>query len=160
LLSTDPDAAEGHMSLIDFFYPGDDRPAGVIEHGLDPDVREAIERDAGAIGESLRVMNQIADCRYAAAEWLRALPLGLAASVGGVGIDEPDYDPWRRLIPLDRRSGYREGDGEVHRHFWIAIGLEQRIFDPTAHQFDGRGGLSIGGYTIAGQPFVEARRRK
>lgn len=39
----------------------------------------------------------------------------------------------------------------MHRHYWLEIGLERLIVDPTAHQFDHRGGMSLDRYTVDGE---------
>ena len=140
--------------LVDFFYPGDERPAGVVERAVGADVLATIEALAAPMNERFRaVPAQRGDCRYASAAWERALNgEGLDARfVGGEGIDA-DVHRGYMLVPLDRRSGYLEVDGLVHRHFWLEIGPERHIFDPTAHQFDDRGGVSLQRYVTDGVP--------
>ena len=40
----------------------------------------------------------------------------------------------------------------MHRHYWLEIGADRLIFDPTAHQFDDRGGVQLDRYTAGGEP--------
>jgi uncharacterized protein YodC (DUF2158 family) len=70
---------------------------------------------------------------------------------GGEGVDDEVFRGYR-LVPLDERSGYREDDGFVHRHWWLGYGPGRLIFDPTVHQFDDRGGVSLDRYVIQGKP--------
>jgi len=74
---------------------------------------------------------------------------------GGVGIDEEQSTSDWQLVPAEARSGYRESDGQIHRHFWLLIGPDHLLFDPTAHQFDNKGGVSLDQYTIDGRPVTE-----
>ncbi len=70
---------------------------------------------------------------------------------GGEGVDDDVVSSDYRIVPLDKRSGYRERDGQVHRHYWLEIGPERFLFDPTAHQFDDTGGVSLDRYTVNGE---------
>jgi hypothetical protein len=139
--------------LVDFTYPSDVNPAGVIENGMPIEVVAAIARIADDVRRSLDAApGRLLDCRYACASWARALHSQsvVARTVGGEGVDAEVFSSEYRLVPLDRRSGYREADGAVHRHYWLEI--ERRIFDPTAHQFDSKGGVSLDRYTVEGNP--------
>lgn len=83
---------------------------------------------------------------------------GLAVrTFGGEGVDDDSPSSDFRIAPLDRRTGYREGDNVVHRHYWLEIGADRRIFDPTAHQFDDRAGVSLDRYTVDGEPLRPRR---
>jgi hypothetical protein len=94
------------------------------------------------------------DCRYACASWARALHSQsvVARTVGREGIDVEVFSSGYRLVPLDHRSGYREANGVVHRHYWLEVGIERPIFDPTAHLFDSKRGVSLDRYTVDGDP--------
>lgn len=99
------------------------------------------------------------DCRHACSAWERALKSqGLAVrTFGGEGVDDDSPSSDFRIAPLDRRTGYREDDNVVHRHYWPEIGADRLIFDPTAHQFDDRGGVSLDRYTVNGEPLRPRR---
>lgn len=119
-----------------------------------------IHEVAATVGESLNaVPSQRMDCRYACAAWKRALRRREVdvEMQGGEGVDDPVFRDYR-LVPLDLRSGYREGDDRVHRHFWLGVGAERRVFDPTAHQFDDTGGVSLDRYTLDGEALSSRRR--
>ena len=140
--------------LVDVFYPDDERPAGVVERAVGVDIIGKIGALAAVMNERFRtVPAQRDDCRYASAAWERTLQgEGVDARfVGGEGIDE-DVHRGYMLVPLDRRTGYLEGDGLMHRHYWLEIGPERHIFDPTAHQFDDRGGVALERDIIDGVP--------
>jgi hypothetical protein len=140
--------------LIDFTYPGEDQPAGVFERGLSQDLVAIVDALADSVRVGLDISpGQRRDCMYTCAAWERALrACGTEVQLrGGVGVDDEAFVGYR-LVPLDRRSGYREADDEVHRHFWLEIGGDHLIFDPTAHQFDERGGVSLDRYTVNGEP--------
>jgi len=94
------------------------------------------------------------DCRHACFTWERALQArGLSAATnGGEGVDDDPLSSDYKIAPRDKRSGYREDDGVVHRHYWLEVGAERLIFDPTAHQFDVKGGVSLDRYTVRGEP--------
>jgi hypothetical protein len=135
--------------LIDFTYPEETVPAGVIERGTNAATIAVIDEVAGQVRYSLDSRpGHVMDCRYACAAWARALrSRGIVVELdGGEGIDDEVFVDYQ-LVPVDRRSGYREADGLVHRHYWLVLGKELRLFDPTAHQFDSRGGVSRERYT-------------
>ena len=147
--------------LRDFAYPGETEPAGVIERSMSHEVVEIIEANADPVRLALdAIPGRRKDCRHACASWQRVLTLrGVAVkTAGGEGVDDGDYSSDYRFVPLDRRSGYREAlDDLVHRHYWLEIGQERVIFDPTAHQFDEKGGISLDRYQLDGQPFLALR---
>jgi hypothetical protein len=143
--------------LIDFAYPGDEGPTGVFERGMPEEIVEAIAEHATFIAASLGPRAR--DCLWACPAWERRLK-GRGVEVrtlGGVGIDDEVFDAAYRSIPLDRRSGYREDDGQIHQHWWLAVGTESLVFDPTGHQFDDKGGISLDGYVIDGEPWIDQR---
>ena len=145
--------------LQHFSYPGEDEPAGVIEHGVSEDAVAVIDALAQAVRDSLYASpGQRQDCRYACAAWERALRArGIDVQLrGGEGVYDEVFVGYR-LVPLDRRSGYRESDDQVHRHYWLEIDADGLIFDPTAHQFDDRGGVSLDRYTVDGEPLRPRR---
>ena len=45
----------------------------------------------------------------------------------------------------------------MHRHYWLEVGPDRLIFDPTAHQFDDNGGVWLDRYTIDGMPLRPSR---
>ena len=51
----------------------------------------------------------------------------------------------------------RIDDNGVVAHWWLIVGVDERIFDPTAHQFDLRGGISVFRYIVEDRPFVDWR---
>lgn len=106
--------------LQDFFYPGEDEPAGVIERELSADVVAVIDAVAGDVRRSLDASpGRRMDCRHACSVWERALKSqGLAVrTFGGEGLDDDSPSSDFRIAPLDWRTGYREGDNVVHRHY-------------------------------------------
>ena len=133
--------------LIDFTYPADVEPAGVMERTLSEDVVEMIAALAGVVGRSLEATGHRGDCRYASAAWERALGARGVTSqlLGGEGADGEVFTSDYRLVPEEQRGGYRAAD-RLARHYWLGIGPEQLIFDPTAHQFDANGGVSLDRY--------------
>lgn len=74
-------------------------------------------------------------------------------TIGGEGVDDDVFCDYR-LVPIELRSGYREADSQVHRHYWLVIGDGRRLLDPTAHQFDRRGGVSPDRYVVDGMPII------
>lgn len=149
------------LRLRDFAYPGETAPAGVIERSMSHEVVGIIEANADRVRDNLDAFSgRRMGCRHACRSWERVLTLHRVAveTVGGEGVDDGDYSSDYRVVPLDRRSGYREAlDDLVHRHYWLEIGPERLIFDPTAHQFDEKGGVSLGRYTLDGQPVLALR---
>lgn len=145
--------------LADFTYPQEPTPAGVVEGAMPGELKEAIRGLAVAVRAELdAIPGRGLDCRHACSSWRRALTRnGVSVEgTGGEGEDDDVYDVAFRFVPLDERSGYRESDGRVHRHYWLAVGVEGWLFDPTAHKFDGSGGVSFDRYVVDG---VSLRRR-
>lgn len=140
--------------FIDFTYPGDAQPAGVLDAATDQQVAKAIVDLAAEVGEALDVWpSRRTDCRHACVEWQRVLErVGVrAVLVGGEGVDGEEVGSDYRVTTPATASGYLESDGTVHRHYWLAIGDGGRLFDPTAHQFDDRGGVERGRYRVDGR---------
>lgn len=140
-------------TLVDFGYPGSQAPHGVIEEGAPVKVLHDIAASAAAIEASLVGRGDLRfDCRHACHRWqLQLRRFGhLVRQEGGVGIDEDAFTSDYCLIAPALRSGYREGDGLVHRHFWLLVGVGCYLFDPTAHQFDAKGGLELDRYLVDG----------
>lgn len=142
--------------LSDFTYPDRVSPVGVIDSSMPPEIVRVIAALAPAIGRALAgPPDRTLECGLACKFWMEGLQrVGVPARIiGGVGVDDDAFTSNYQLVPLDRRSGYQEGDGQVHRHFWLVIGDERLIFDPTAHQFDTKGGVSWDRYVVDGSPF-------
>jgi len=59
-------------------------------------------------------------------------------------------------------GGYETEPGKVARHFWLALGPRLALFDPTAHQFDAYGAVTIDRYWVqarsAHTSFIDWRR--
>ena len=145
-----------------FRYPGCDEPAGLIEHGIEPEAIAEISVVAESVKSSLDLrLNRWLDCMQAVAAWEQALAslVGLEVA-GGVGVDEPAYDPQHRLIAPESRDGFREGDGLIHRHWWLGLGPDRIIFDPSAIQFMGKGWTRRDRYVMNGQPYDQWRRTR
>jgi hypothetical protein len=129
--------------FFDFFYPRDPiHPCGVYEKGMPARYVNTIDEIAARWSETLssveeeRWHGRHRDCQIAddwAAE-LRRLHVP-AARVGELGDDET----------TKCQSGYRIKTGVIICHFWVVVGTEQLIFDPTASQFHSGGVCQIGG---------------
>jgi len=144
----------------DFAYPEEAEPTGVIERGMGEEFVAIVANVADEVRRNLEAFRgRRLDCRHACLAWERALrPEGFHVEVvGGEGVDGDVFSPDYRLVPLDQRSGYREGDDVVHRHYWLEIGTQRLIFDPTAHQFDDKGGVSRDRYVVDGLPAIARR---
>ena len=146
--------------LADFTYPGDDEPAGVIERGLRAEVVAEIGALAEAVGASLEATGHRQDCRYACAAWERALrSRGVACQLlGGEGADGEVFTSDYRLVAVDQRGGYRAVD-RLARHYWLGVGPDRLVFDPTAHQFDHNGGVFLDRYMIGSDSVVPQQPR-
>lgn len=150
---TPGDGQAATVRLVDFLYPASHLPHAVIEVGMPAEILTALATNAADLESSLTGHGDLRlDCRHACHRWsLRLRALGhLVRQEGGVGIDEDAFTSDFGLVPLERRSGYREGDGLVHRHFWLLLGFGCHLFDPTAHQFDAKGGLELLRYVVDG----------
>jgi hypothetical protein len=143
-------------ALVDFTYPGGEAPSGVMDSAIPPNLRALIEAMGPSIDDGLG--SRRLDCRYACDAWRRAFARhGVACLLsGGEGVDD-EVTRGHRLVPLDRRSGYRESDGLIHRHYWLRIGADRHLFDPTAHQFDRNGGVALERYLVDGIPLAAGR---
>lgn len=147
--------------LDDFTYPGEGLPEGVMERGLSKDAVSVIGEEAASIRRGLDVTGQRRDCRRACGDWIRALSKREidVQLLGGEGIDGEVVTSDYRVVPPELASGYREDDDLVHRHYWLGIGAERLIFDPTAYQFDDKGGVSFDRYTIDGESLTTMRAK-
>lgn len=140
--------------LMDFSYPGEDQPVGVVARTIDRDVLAVIDRLAPMVRQALDLVPERRwDCRYTCSAWRGQLDeLGVEVrEEGGVGEDDEAFTADRRFIPLDERSGYRESDGRIHRHWWLRVGSGHWLFDPTAHTFEDRGGVETARYVVDGR---------
>jgi hypothetical protein len=144
------------------YDPSDELPAGLTESGVGQDALEEIAAQAASVKRSLDcVADRSLDCWYAVSEWQRALTDRVEFEIaGGVGMDEPWYDPQHRFVPCDRRNGFREGDGLIHRHWWLALGPGRLIFDPTASKFVAQGWTEPDRYVMDGEPYAQWRSRQ
>lgn len=132
----------------------------MIARGLTEDAIQVIRDVAASIRDGLDATpGQRRNCLRACSDWTRALSeRGIDVQViGGEGVDDDVFTSDRRLVRLDERSGYREDDDQVHRHYWLGIGSERLIFDPTAHQFDDKGDVALDRYTIDSMPAISSR---
>lgn len=143
--------------LLDVTYQGDQSLSGVLDARAAPQIRAAILAAEPEAREALDSIGRRMDCGYACAAWRRALTRHSVAAeeVGGLGVDDDELTSDYRIVPEESRSGYREGDGLVHRHFWLLVGPDRVLFDPTAHQFDTKGGVALERYVIAGHPITD-----
>ncbi len=141
--------------FVDFAYPEDEDARGVVELGLSEAVLAAIDREADAVRRSLGP--RIGDCLLACTVWHAALAAcgQTRIVVGGFG-QHVDTEP---RTPADRLSGYRTDDDGIVTHWWLMFGPDGLLFDPTAHQFDNRGGISLSRYRVDGTSLQEWRGR-
>ena len=141
--------------FVDFTYPGDENPWGVIEGGLALSVVAAIEQQARAVRAALG--RRIGDCLLASTLWHEALAAHGQPSivVGGFGQHVDTVPP----TAADQLSGYLTNDDGVVTHWWLMFGPGGLLFDPTAHQFDRRGGVSLSRYLVDGESLLEWRGR-
>ena len=143
------------MPLADFTYPAESRPHGVIDTAMPASARAAIDRVAAAVHARLSASGDwLRDCRHATAAWREFLLREAGVNsrmLGGEGVDDDVFAGYR-LVPHNDRSGYLESDGLVHRHYWLIVEPGGFLFDPTAHQFDARGGVQVERYIVDGVP--------
>lgn len=143
----------------DFSYPSQVRPLGVIEHGLAMSIGALLAANVAAVEGMLRNGDRdlLGDCLYATANWARALTASGAAvrRVGGVGEHKETVPATRR----DQLGGYMTDDDSLVEHWWLMVEPHGLIFDPTAHQFDKRGGVDVSRYQVGGRPVLEWRRQ-
>jgi hypothetical protein len=145
-----------------FTYPGDEGPTGGVEDGINAQTMATIEVLASAVGASLDASpGQREDCRYASAAWERVLRArGIdVLMLGGEGVDDDVFRDYM-LVRIEQRSGYRQGGDILRRHYWLGIGPERFVFDPTAHQFDDQGGVSLDRYVLDGRAVPISRERR
>jgi hypothetical protein len=148
--------------LLDLWYPGLDRPAGVFESSIGNRARNFVEEHASEVRQGDRDHDVYHQCWLMAPAWLSALQTNLRAVefeiIGGEGIEEQDYGQGQvRPAPPEEQSGYRDGTGHVQRHYWLIVGSHLALFDPTAHQWDERGGFDLARYVVDGQSFTTWR---
>lgn len=132
-----------------FLYPGDERPAGEIQTSVSPTTRDLINQASSDVRAELISLGHDGDCIWEAIWWRRQLePDIIVERVGGDGIDDPLAGSDYRFVPP---SGYRESDGEVHRHWWLLLEEGRHVFDPTIHrQFDHKAGFAPDRYVLDG----------
>ncbi|MHB8460628.1 MAG: hypothetical protein ACYDAK_07940 [Candidatus Limnocylindrales bacterium] len=131
-----------------FRYPGDEQPSGEIQLTVSTETRALIDR----LSSQLRAFIPVGyhgDCVRETIEWCRQLRKHVRVQrVGGNGIDDPQFGSDYLRVPP---SGYREADGEVHRHWWLLLEEHEHVFDPTVHrQFDDKGGFAPDRYVLDG----------
>ncbi len=136
-------------AFADFTYPGEDHPRGVVDFDLHTAIASEIERRGKAI--MARLGPRIGDCMVACTAWHAALSSELPIMVGGFG----EHIETVPETPADRRSGYLTDDDGVVTHWWLMFGPRGSLFDPTAHQFDGRGGVSKDRYLVDGKTILQ-----
>ena len=154
--------------FFDFYYPWDNgRPSGVYEIGIADQVVSKINSIALAWPEPdprtdrWPFIKDICDCKIAL-RWSRALrDRQVDCSYEGVMTDDPEEEP---------PTGYRVKSGVVVVHYWVVIGNQRQVFDPTASQFHrsgvcqlgrrlDRGGISLDRYVVNRERFVDLRAR-
>lgn len=136
--------------FLEFAYPNE-LPSGVIERGMASEIVLVIRDRAGGVSEAFGFPKMRDDCGYATSAWERTLRIAgvECRTVGGAGQHEPTVP----ATPLAEVSGYRTNDDGIVRHFWLLVGPHEHLFDPTAHQFDGRGGIREDRYWLGGRPY-------
>lgn len=142
----------------DLSYPGEHLPLGVLEGSIRLEVRDLIADLAVTVGSVLRSSdrNVLSDCGFATIAWASALaPTGLTVRrVGGFGEHEVTVPP----TPVEQLGGYATDDDGLIQHWWLMIDPNGSVIDPTAHQFDHRGGIELERYRVEGTR-LEAWRR-
>lgn len=136
----------------DLAYPDEPRPYGVVEDSIGPIVRELIRDLAPRVKEVLKTKdrNVLGDCGFATIAWAGALAsAGLTVRrVGGFGEHEITVPP----TPVEQLGGYLTDDDGLVQHWWLMVDPDGSLFDPTAHQFDARGGIRLKRYRVEGSP--------
>lgn len=150
--------------FLEFSYPGEARPYGVIEVGIQSEVVDYIRERAATVMGGRSEHDLMRECWKMAPTWCQVLGdrfPGLAVSLrGGEGGEPQQQGPGRYgPDPGGHRSGYLGGSRRVERHYWVTLDEGELIFDPTAHQWDDRGGLDIARYRMDGKPFIDWRTR-
>jgi hypothetical protein len=136
-----------------FCYPNDPQVYGAFERAMPEEYRRLIAAKAGAVRAASRTL---LDCRLVTSLWefslrgeSRIQPVSIA---GGEGVDYDDP-----LVPQgsadSRLSGYLMHDGRVGCHYWLLVGSQGFVFDPTARQpmLSGEWPLSLDSYLIDGR---------
>jgi hypothetical protein len=130
----------------------------VLERGLTESLGSLVAAQLTEVERALKRGERelLSDCLSATASWSRALAAAGAAVrvVGGVG-QHIDTVP---TTPSERQGGYLTDDDGLVQHWWLMLEPNGWIFDPTAHQFDDRGGVDIGRYRVEGASLAEWRR--
>ncbi len=130
----------------------------MIEQGLAASIGPILAANLARVEEMLKSAERdlLSSCLYATANWVRVLAAAgvTVRTVGGVGRHIRTEPP----EPPDRVGGYMTDDDGLVQHWWLMVEPHGLIFDPTAHQFDRRGGVAIGRYWVAGEPLLDWRR--
>ena len=148
---------------LEFWY-GDEgqRPYGIIEAHVREDYVRAIRKLAKAPENKPW---KACDCTVVASHWAHLLrefgpkddPLSVRA-IGGMGDCHDGIPAPSRGYVLTKRPR------RIGRHYWVVIGEDEWIFDPTAHQFDTaicpterKPGIELARYWCDGRPFAAHR---
>lgn len=138
----------------------------VIEIGMRRDLIAALGTLAPRVRRTIAISyaRWPRDCWVACDRWaplLKAEQIGFLCADGRG--DGPDvFGPDRLTVPESERGGYLANVNDVcelKRHRWFLIGPGRCVFDPTAHQFDQQGGVSLDRYRLDGFPIIEWRAR-
>jgi hypothetical protein len=161
-----PQVNADDAQFFDFFYPRDPiHPYGVYERDVPARYVQAIDEIAARWSktsspvEEERWHGRHRDCQIAS-DWAAAL---CRLDVPSVCVGELGDDETTKC-----QSGYRIKTGAIICHFWVVIGTEQLIFDPTSSQFHyggvcqivepvDKGGVSVDRYVVDGWSFRDAR---
>ena len=134
----------------DLAYPGQARPHGVLETSIADEVRSLIEELAPRVAQGLKTKDRdvLSDCGFATISWTGTLAsAGLTIRrVGGFGEHRETLPP----TPREVQGGYLTSDDGLVEHWWLMVDPDGSIFDPTAHQFEGRGGIELDRYSVEG----------
>jgi hypothetical protein len=136
----------------DLAYPGQAQPHGVLETSIAPEVRSLIEELAPRVAQGLKTedRNVLGDCGFATLSWASVLASAgvTVRRVGGFGEHEVTVPP----TPVEQLGGYLTDDDGLVQHWWLMVDPDGSLFDPTAHQFDARGGIRLERYRVEGSP--------
>jgi hypothetical protein len=155
--------------FFDFYYPWDKRrPSGVYEIGISEEVVSKIESIAASWPEPdcrtdrQLFLKNICECTIAAPNWVELLrQKGVDCCYEGEMTDDRAAEP---------PTGYCIKGGLIVVHYWVVIGEERLVFDPTASQFHkggvcqlgrrlDKGGVSLDRYVVNRERFVDVRAR-
>lgn len=142
-----------------FRYPDDPIAYGVIEGGLPLATLRAIDRVGARLRDGFTAYDRCCQCLNVAPRWERQLrAAGVSARyVGGdPGSPGPRYE---HPLPPELLCGYRTSHG-LALHFWLLLGDALALFDPTAHQFDAKGGVALDRYILDGLSLPVWRSRQ